>query len=56
MAPRARFPKDVLDRIRREKIFGVRAGSAATHRVIGIWSVVVEGRVFVRSWSRKPRS
>ena len=56
MAPRGRFPKDVLDRIRREKILGIRAGSAATHRVIGIWAVVVEGRVFVRSWSRKPRS
>ncbi len=26
------------------------------HRVIGIWVVVVEGRVFVRSWSIKPRS
>jgi hypothetical protein len=26
------------------------------HRVIGIWAVVVSGRVFVRSWSLKPRS
>jgi hypothetical protein len=24
--------------------------------VIGVWAVVVEGRVFVRSWSIKPRS
>jgi hypothetical protein len=24
--------------------------------VIGVWVVVVEGRVFVRSWSLKPRS
>jgi hypothetical protein len=32
----------------------IRAG--AEHRFIGIWAVVVEGRVFVRSWSRKPRS
>lgn len=31
----------------------IRAGSE--HRFIGIWAVVVEGRVFVRSWSRKPR-
>src|SRR5262245_4500718 len=28
----------------------------APHRVIGIWAVVVENRVFVRSWSLKPRS
>ena len=26
------------------------------HRFIGIWAVVVERRVFVRSWSLKPRS
>ena len=26
------------------------------HRIIGIWAVVVKGRVFVRSWSLKPRS
>jgi len=24
------------------------------HRFIGIWFVVVEGRIFVRSWSLKP--
>jgi len=36
-------------------MLGVRAGSEP-HRIIGIWSVVVEGRVFVRSWSLKPRS
>jgi len=28
----------------------------STHRIIGIWAVVVEGRVFVRSWGLKPRS
>jgi hypothetical protein len=41
--------------VRREKIVGIRAG-LAPHRIIGIWAVVVEGRVFVRSWSLKPRS
>ena len=38
----------------------IRAGAAdagaVAHRFIGIWAVVVEGRVFVRSWSLKPRS
>ena len=56
MASRNRFPQDVLDLIRKEKIFGIRAGSESTHRVIGVWAVVVEERVFVRSWSMKPRS
>src|SRR5262245_25733913 len=50
-----RLPGDVVDQVRREKIIGVRAG-VAPHRIIGIWGVVVEGRVFVRSWSLKPRS
>ncbi len=33
----------------------IRAGEGR-HRFIGIWVVVVDGRVFVRSWSLKPRS
>jgi len=50
-----RFPKNILTTIRDGKILGIRAGTKP-HRVIGIWAVVVEGRVFVRSWSLKPRS
>lgn len=50
-----RFPNKILETIRDEKILGIRAG-IKPHRVIGIWAVVVEGRVFVRSWSMKPRS
>ena len=52
---RQRFPPRVLAALRAGKILGMRAGSAP-HRIIGIWAVVVEGRVFVRSWSLKPRS
>ena len=36
------------------KILGIRAGSRADHRFTGVWPVVVEGRVFVRSWTLKP--
>lgn len=50
-----RFPANLLKAIRDEKILGIRAGNDA-HRIIGIWAVVVEGRVFVRSWSLQPRS
>src|SRR5215472_2752178 len=50
-----RFPKAVVTAIRDGKILGIRAGTKP-HRIIGIWAVVVEGRVFVRSWSLKPRS
>ena len=55
MTEKRRFPKPVVAAIRDGKILGIRAGTKP-HRVIGIWAVVVEGRVFVRSWSLKPRS
>lgn len=32
----------------------VRAGAGSEHKFTGIWTVVVEGRVFVRSWYMKP--
>lgn len=58
-APRAsvpaRFPRPVLDRIRDGLMIKIRAG-VEPHRFIGIWAVVVDDRVFVRSWSIKPRS
>lgn len=49
------FPDKIVAAIRDGKILGIRAGSEP-HRFIGIWAVVVENRVFVRSWSLKPRS
>ena len=55
MSARHRFPPKVLAAIRDGQVLGIRAGTQP-HRVIGIWAVVVEGRVFVRSWSLKPRS
>lgn len=55
MEARKQFPPEVVEALRLGKILGLRAGSAP-HRFIGIWVVVVEGRVFVRSWSLKPRS
>ena len=55
MKAKRRFPNDVLSAIHKGMVIGLRAGTRP-HRVIGIWAVVVEGRVFVRSWSLKPRS
>jgi hypothetical protein len=52
MARRA-FSTPVLDAIRRSYVLGIRAGRAP-HRTIGIWAVVVKGRVFVRSWGVTP--
>ena len=46
------FPAATVEAFDRAKILGVRAGAA--HRFTGVWVVVVEGRVFVRSWNDKP--
>jgi hypothetical protein len=55
VAAQQRFAPAIVAAIRDGRILGIRAG-AAHHRIIGIWAVVVENRVFVRSWSLKPRS
>lgn len=56
MKPSNRFADDILAVLQKEKLLGIRAGTSTTHRVIGIWVVVVEKRLFVRSYSMKPRS
>jgi hypothetical protein len=55
MKPKQRFSDEVLAAIGRSHVIGLRAGTQP-HRFIGIWAVVVEKRVFVRSWSLKPVS
>ena len=47
-----RFSGPVLEELAKARILGVRAGTE--HRYTGVWVVVVEGRVFVRSWNNKP--
>jgi hypothetical protein len=51
---RTALPRAVVDLIDASHILGVRAGDRASHRFIGVWPVVVGGRVFARSWSLKP--
>jgi hypothetical protein len=55
MRAKQRFADGIVATIRDSKILGLRAGSEP-HRFIGIWAVVAESRVFVWSWSLKPRS
>jgi hypothetical protein len=49
-----RLPRGVVAAIDASKILGVRAGARSDHRFIGIWVVVVDGRVLARSWTLKP--
>ena len=55
MATKRGFSTAVTSAIAKEKILGIRAGSG-DHRFIGVWAVVVDGRVFIRSWGVKRRS
>ena len=48
----AAFADEVVEALRAAKILGVRAGKE--HRFTGVWVVVVDDRVFVRSWNDKP--
>ena len=43
----------VIRAIEEAKILGVRAGRRSDHKFTGVWVVVVEGRVFARSWTVK---
>jgi hypothetical protein len=52
MTASARFSGPELEALQRAKILGVRSG--AEHRYTGVWVVVVEHRVFVRSWNDRP--
>lgn len=52
MPKSARFPPDVIDAFTSAKIIGVRSGS--DHKYTGVWVVVVNGKVYARSWSDKP--
>jgi hypothetical protein len=47
------FPNALLSALEKSKGRRIRAGTGA-HRFIGIWFVVVDGRVMVRSWSIRP--
>ena len=47
-----KFANAIVEAARSAKIMGVRAGSE--HKFTGVWVVVVEDRIFARSWSDKP--
>jgi hypothetical protein len=48
-----KFPRSVVAAIDGSRILGVRAGSRSDHRFTGIWPIVVDGRVFARSWKQE---
>ena len=53
MKPKTPFSSEAIKRIETDRILGIRAGTNSDHRVIGIWAVVIDGRVFARSYTLK---
>jgi hypothetical protein len=53
-APSRRLPPKVVSAIADSSVIGIKAGARTDHRFIGVWPIVVKGRVFVRSWTLKP--
>lgn len=53
MVTKQHFSNEILAVLRKSKGLRIRAGTG-DHRLIGIWFVVLNDRVFVRSWSVKP--
>src|SRR5262245_64687144 len=49
-----RFSRTVVTAVDDSKILGIRAGQKSEHKFTGVWPVVVNGRILVRSWTLKP--
>jgi hypothetical protein len=43
----------VIAAIDASKILGIRAGARSEHKFTGVWPIVVDGRLFARSWTIK---
>ena len=47
----ARLPRSVVAAADAASILGIKAGERSDHRFTGVWPVVVNGRLYVRSWT-----
>lgn len=53
-APSRRLPARLVAAADEASIMGILAGARSTHRFVGVWPIVVEGRLFARSWTVRP--
>ena len=49
----AKLARSIVAAVGASQILGIRAGDRSDHRFTGVWPVVIDGRVFARSWSLK---
>ena len=46
-----RLPRPVIAAADAAGIMGIRAGATSDHKFRGVWPIVVDGRLFARSWT-----
>ena len=46
-----RLPRPVIAAADDAGIMGIRAGAKSDHKFRGVWPIVVDGRLFARSWT-----
>lgn len=46
-----KFSRAVIAAADAAQIMGIKAGHKSSHRFIGVWPIVVDGRLFARSWT-----
>ena len=46
-----RLSRSVVNAADAASILGIKAGDGSDHRFTGVWPVVVNGRLYVRSWT-----
>ena len=49
-----RLSRSIVTAVDESNYVRIKAGRPSGHRFIGIWAVVVNGRVFARSWTLEP--
>jgi hypothetical protein len=49
-----KLPRSIVVAIDHSMFLGIRADAHPNHRFTGVWPIVLDGRVFARSWTQKP--
>ena len=49
-----RLPRAIIAHADASKVLGIKAGQDTDHRFVGVWPIVIDGRLFARSWTLKP--
>jgi hypothetical protein len=48
-----KLPRAIIETAHDAGIMGIKAGAKTDHRWVGVWPIVVDGRLFARSWTMR---